>query len=39
MLERKSRYEVLLDVFSLILGTFLFLTPWDGRPFGRGGGR
>jgi hypothetical protein len=30
MLERKSRYEVLLDVFSLILGTFLFLTPWTG---------
>jgi hypothetical protein len=30
MLERKSRYEVLLDIVSLILGTFLFLTPWMG---------
>jgi hypothetical protein len=36
MLERKSRYEVLLDVFSLIFGTFLFLTPWMGGLSGAG---
>jgi hypothetical protein len=28
MVDRQSRFEVLVDVFNLILGTFLALSPW-----------
>jgi hypothetical protein len=28
MSERKSRYDVLIDVINLVLGTVLFLAPW-----------
>jgi SPW repeat-containing protein len=28
MVERQSKFEVLVDVLNLVLGTFLVLTPW-----------